>query len=153
METIKVATVIEALNLIGRIYRNEDGSEPADAVTKILQQLDGAAGMTLAEWAEANEKNRKAAAKQQTEAPTGNTFVDEEAVARIERAETQAQLRETIAALVLTAEQWQALAERLTGRSGRSGNSGNAAREAVETHFSDRLLLQERIESVRRQFG
>jgi hypothetical protein len=150
METIKVATVIEALNLIGRIYRNEDGSEPADAVTKILQQLDGAAGMTLAEWAEANEKKRKAAAKQQTEAPTGNTFVDEEAVARIERAETQAQLRETIAALVLTAEQWQALAERLTGR---SGNSGNAAREAVETHFSDRLLLQERIESVRRQFG
>ena len=119
-------------------------------MTKILKQLDGAAGMTLAEWAEANEKKRKAAAKQQTEAPIGNTFVDEEAVARIERAETQAQLRETIAALVLTAEQWQALAERLTGR---SGNSGNAAREAVETHFSDRLLLQERIESVRRQFG
>ncbi len=60
METLKIATLIEALALVGQVYRNKDGSQPADAVKKILAQLDCAEEITLAEWAEAKRSKPKA---------------------------------------------------------------------------------------------
>jgi hypothetical protein len=150
METLKVATLIEALHLVGRIYRNKDGSEPADAVKKVLQQLSGAADLTLAEWAEARTRKPTTAAKRPAKPKAAAAVSPEEALSRLERADTQAKLREAVASVTLSAGDWQALAKRLTGRPGKSGK---AAREAIETHFSDRLLLDERIEGVKRQFG
>ena len=43
---MKIAVFIQALELVGRIYRNKDGSQPAEAVRKIRQQLEGASDMT-----------------------------------------------------------------------------------------------------------
>jgi hypothetical protein len=159
METVNVAVLIEALNLVGQVYRNKNGSQPADAVKKILQQLDDAGEMTLTEWAEARQKKPKAApqknakpkaaAKRKTKLKA-ETVTPEQALARLERAETQAALRETIATVTLSADQWKALAKSVIGR---SADSGKAAREALETHFSNRLLLDERVEGVRRQFS
>lgn len=149
METLKVATLIEALHLVGRIYRNKDGSEPADAVKKVLQQLSGAADLTLAEWAEARTRKPATTAKRPAK-PKAAAVSPDEVLSRLERADTQARLREAVASVTLSAGDWQALAKRLTGRPGKSGK---AAREAIETHFSDRLLLDERIEGVKRQFG
>lgn len=141
--------LVEALNLVGRVYRNKDGSQPADAVKKILQQLDGAGDMTLAEWVEARQNKPEVAAKRKAK-PKAEAVTPEQALARLERAETQAALRETIASVTLSTDQWKALAKRVIGRSVRSGP---AARDAIETYFSDRLLLDERIEGVKRQFN
>jgi hypothetical protein len=135
--------------LVGQVYRNKDGSEPAEAVKKVLQQLSGAADLTVAEWAEARTKKPKIAAKRPAK-PKANAIAPEEALSGLERADTHAKLRDAVASLALSAGDWQALAKRLTGRSAKSGK---AARETVETHFSDRLLLDERIEGVKRQFG
>jgi hypothetical protein len=148
MEKLRVATLIEALDLVGQVYRNKDGSQPAEAVKKILALLDGAAAMTLAEWAEARRSKPKAAAKSAAKAASGAVNPDE-ALARLQAASTQAGLRDAVSCLAISAGEWQALAKRLTGRAAKSGK---AAREAIETHLSDRLLLDERIESVKRQF-
>ncbi len=148
METIKVATLIEALALVGQVYRNKNGSQPADAVNKILQQLKGAGEMTLTEWVETRQKKPKGAAKKEPQ-PKAETS-PEDAIIKLERAETHAALRETIASTNLSANQWKTLAKSVIGR---SAVSGKAAREALETHFSDRLLLDERIEGVKRQFN
>ena len=55
-----------------------------------------------------------------------------------------------IGSLKLSAGEWQAVLKKLTGRSAKSGK---AAQVLVETYFSDCLLLDERVESVKRQFG
>ncbi|HEY7645282.1 MAG TPA: hypothetical protein VH858_09640 [Hyphomicrobiales bacterium] len=149
METLKVARLIEALVLVGQVYRNKDGSQPAEAVKKVLAELGGAAEMTLAEWAEARRSAPKAAPKRQVRKKPEPANLDQ-ALAQMQRAETQAALRDAVARLALGAAEWQALAKQLTGRSAKSGK---AARETVETCLSDRLLLDERVESVNRQFN
>jgi hypothetical protein len=146
MEALRVATLIEALNLVGEVYRNKDGSLPADAVKKIVQQLDGAAEMTLAEWAAARQSRPKRARPAK---PKPETLTAEEALTKLQRAETHEALRSAVASITLSAADWNTLSKRLTGRAGKNGK---AAREAIETHLSDRLLLDERVESVKRQF-
>ena len=158
MEALKIASLIEALNLVGKVYRNKDGSQPADAVKTILQQLDGAAGMTLGEWIAAQQSKPQSAAKRskpkaaakQPAKPKPEKLTPEEALNRLQRADTQAALRDTMANVTLAAAEWKALAKRLTGR---MESSTKAAQDAVETYLSDRLLLNERIESVKRQFN
>ena len=144
-----VAALVKALELVGQVYRNKDGTQPADAIKKVLHQFEGAGEITLAEWVEAKRKAPRAAEKKKTKVKAA-TDTPDAAIARFESAETQASLRDAIASATLSADQWKAIARRLTGHSAKSGK---AAREAVETHFSDRLLLNERIESVKRQFG
>ena len=149
METIKVATLIQALDLVGQVYRNKDGSGPADAIRKIQQRLGNSADITLAEWVETKQSKPKSSAKKGKE-----TKVDEEkvgqALARLEEADTHTALSVAIAGLALTAGEWQALSKKLTGRPGRSGK---AARELIERQLSDRLLLTDRVGSVKRLFG
>jgi hypothetical protein len=149
MQALKVATLIEALNLVGEVYRNKDGSQPAEAVKKIVQQFDGAGEITLAEWVAAKQSKPKPAPPKRAAKPKPGKLTPDEALTRLQRAETHAALRSTVASLTLSAADWQTLAKRLTGR---KGPSGPAARDAVETHLSDRLLLDERVESVKRQF-
>jgi hypothetical protein len=155
MDRLTVATLIAALHTVGQVYRNKDGSEPADAVKKLLQQFDGAEDMTLAEWVETRLSAPKKAASQNSgpprpETPSAETITADQALAKLEQAQTQAALREIIGSIALSADEWSVLAKRLTGMSARSGK---AARNAVETYFSDKLLLDERVASVKRQFG
>jgi predicted nucleic acid-binding protein len=149
MEAMKVATLIEALRLVAQVYRSKDGSEPAEAVKKILQQLETGSNMTLAEWVRAKQSvNVSSAKRRATKKPEpANLGKVRE---RLERAPTQAALHEAVTGLSLTAADWKALARQLTGR---AGSSGAAARIAVQTHLSDRLLLDERVESIKRQFN
>lgn len=144
-----VAALVQALELVGQVYRNQDGSQQAEAVKKILQQLKGAGELTLAEWAKTKQKKSKTDAKQKAK-PKAEPLTPEQALARLKIAETQAALREAMARIKLSADQWKTLAKDVTGR---RESSGPTARAAIETHFSDRLLLDERIESVKRQFG
>ncbi len=133
---------------MGRIYRNKDGSQPADPIRKVIAQLDGAEEMTLAEWAEARRSKPKSKpAKPARRKPDAANL--DQVLARLQHAETQAALGDSIARLALSAAEWKMLAKQLTGRSAKTGK---AAREIVETFLSDRLLLDERIESVKRQF-
>ena len=145
---MKVAALLQALELIGRTYRNKDGSQPAEAVKKVMQQLQGASHMTLAEWAKAKQQPKAKANKEVAKAQNSEEQLNQ-ALKRLEEAETQAALCDLLAHLSLSAGGWQALQKRATGKAVRSGK---AAREAIETYFSDRLLLHERIEGVKRQF-
>jgi hypothetical protein len=148
METLKVATLIEALRLVGQGYRSKDGSEPAEPVKKILQQLETSSEMTLVEWVRARRSGSISSTKRAKKKPAPADL--DEVLVCLEQAATQAALHQAIASLALTAADWKALAKQLTGR---AGSSGAAARIAVQTHLSDRLLLDERIESVKRQFS
>jgi hypothetical protein len=153
METLTVATLIAALNSIGQVYRNKDASQPADAVKKLLQQLDGAAEMTLTEWVEARRGPKaavKTAKSRKSAKPRAEEMSANQALARLERAETQADLRNAIVSIALSAADWKLLAKQVTGETGRSGKT---ARDILETHFSDKLLLNERVDSVKRQFS
>lgn len=147
---MKISTLIQALDLIGQIYRNKTGSGPADAIRKVRQQLEGAGDATLAEWADAKRAPGKVAAKKTAAKakPDGEQLA--QAQRRLEQAASHTELAAAIAGLKLSAAAWQALARDLTGLSARSGK---LAREAVERHFSDRLLLDARVESVKRTFA
>lgn len=149
MEALRVAALIEALTLVGEVYRNKDGSKPAEAVKKLLQQLDGASEMTLAEWAAAKHSKPKAAAPRRLAKTKPETLTADEVVERLQRAGTHEALRTIVASTTLSAADWKSLAKTLTGR---AEPSGQAARVAIETHLSDRLLLDERVDSVKRQF-
>jgi hypothetical protein len=149
METMKVATLIEALRLVGQGYRSKDGSQPAEPVKKILQQLETGQDMTLAEWVSARQSGNISSPKRRATKKPAPANLDE-VLAGLEGAATQAALHEAITCLSLTAAEWKSLAKQLTGR---AGSSGTAARIAVQTHLSDRLLLDERIASVKRQFN
>ncbi|MGF1621215.1 MAG: hypothetical protein ACFCUR_11435 [Rhodomicrobiaceae bacterium] len=148
METLKVATLIEALAFVGRIYSNKDGSQPAEPVRKVIAQLDGAEDLTLGEWAEARRSKVKSKPARQVKRKAEAASLDE-VLAQLQQAGTHGALRDSIAHLALSAAEWKALARQVTGRSAKSGK---AARETVETFLSDRLLLDERVESVKRQF-
>jgi hypothetical protein len=148
MEILKVAALVKALHLVGQVYRGKDG-KPAEPVRKVLQQLDGASEMTLAEWVAARQFATSSAPKPRAKKKPEPVDLDE-VLSRLEQAGTQAALTDAIAGLSLSAAEWKKLAKKLTGEAGRSGP---AAREAVQTRLSDRLLLDERIESVKRQFN
>jgi hypothetical protein len=148
METLKVAKLIEALHLVGQVYRSKDG-KPAEPVRKLLQQLEGASDITLAEWVAAKRSASAPAAKRQTKKKAAPVDLDE-VLMLLEQASTQAALDDAIARLTLSATDWKSLAKKLTGQAEKSGG---AAREAVRTRLSDRLLLDERVESVKRQFA
>ncbi len=47
---MQVQEFIEALDLIGQIYRSSNGKKPADAISKLKAQLAGSETMTVAEW-------------------------------------------------------------------------------------------------------
>ncbi len=96
----------------------------------------------------ANRAKPKAMPRKQAK-PKPEAITLDQAVVQLQSAETQAVLRDSVARLALSAVEWKALAKQLTGRSARSGK---IAREMVETYLSDKLLLNERVESVKRQF-
>lgn len=134
--------------MVGQVYRNRDG-KPAEPVRKILQQLDGAAEMTLAEWAAARQAAQASAPKRRAKGKAASADLDA-VLAELEQVSTQAALDDAIARLSLSASDWKSLAKKLTGQAGKSGP---AARQAVQTWLSDRLLLDERVASVKRQFN
>lgn len=144
-----VAALIQALALIGRTCRNEAGAGPAGAVATVIEVLEGSEDMTLAEWAAAKQSGAGGAAGRAANAhgPAGRL---DRALETLEQAGSQAALDMVVSGLKLSAAEWQALSRKITGRSGKSGK---AAREMIATHFSDRLLLAERVEGVRQQFG
>jgi hypothetical protein len=148
MEDMKIAELIAALNLVGHILRSKDGAKPADAVTKILKQLDGAPEATLAEWAERKRSKPKGPSKKPTKATKANLDSEniDKVLMQLAGAETQHALHIATSSIKLSAAEWQGLARKLTGKSGRSGK---AAREQVETYYSNQLLLQDRLESIR----
>jgi hypothetical protein len=153
METLTVAMLIAALNSVGQVYRNKDGSQPADAVKKLLQQFDGAAEMTLIEWVDARRRPKgasKTAKSRKLAKPHAEKMTADQALIRFERAETQAELRNTFAAIALSATDWKLLARQVAGV---TASSGKAARDILETYFSDQLLLDERVDGVKQQFS
>jgi hypothetical protein len=115
----------------------------------VLQQFDGAADMTLAEWVEARQPKPSLAPRRAAKAGHDAERIDS-ALRRLTQVSSQAALTATAAALDLTAGEWRALVRKLIGKSARSGK---AAREMAEAHFSDRLLLQERLKGVKRLFA
>jgi hypothetical protein len=149
MDTLKVSTLIEALQLVGQVYRSEDGST-AEAVREVLRQFEGASDLTLAEWAAAKELEKSIVAPTQWEPHAEPADHLDDVMARLEQIGSQAALSDAIGSLSLSAPGWRALAKKLTGD---AGQSAEAACRAVYTHLSDRLLLEERIEAVKRQFG
>jgi hypothetical protein len=150
MEAMTVAELIRALEMVGRIYRNKDGSQPAEAVRKVIGQLDGAGDLTLDEWARAKSAKPAAKSLRAIKAKMSNAEERIREVADFLRAaKSQAELRDAMSRISLAADDWRALAKSVTGISAKTGK---AAREAVETHFSDGLLIDERLEAVKQQF-
>lgn len=114
-----------------------------------MQQLDGASEMTVADWVAEKQSGNAPSQKRPGRKKTDTVNLDE-VLAKLEQQDTHAALDEAIIRLSLSASDWKALAKKLTGR---TGNSGKQAREAVQTRLSDRLLLDERVESVKRQLN
>jgi hypothetical protein len=148
MENLTVAELIEALNFVGRVLRNKDGSKPADAITKIIKQLNPESNLTLARWAEGIESRSNALAKKAQTPPADQDKV-REAMTRLENVRTQGALRAETGNIKLSPAEWRELAKKITGKPAKSGR---AALAMVETYFSNRLLLQDRVESVERSF-
>lgn len=141
MEDLTVAEFIQALQAIGGVYRSRDGAKPADAVTKVLEYVKDADGLTIAEWVARKQQPAKKTGKKQGSNPDRINAVS----LQLAQAQSQAMLKRTIAEAKLSAAEWKALAKELTGKSGKSGV---VAKDAVETHYSDRLLLNERIRAI-----
>lgn len=144
-----LSALVQALELVRQVYPDRGGSQPGAALKTLLQQLDGAGDMTVAEWVATQRRALNAGAKSTAKAKEEMVTPDA-AIATFASARMQASLRDAMASVALSADQWKAVATQVTGRSARSGK---VARAMIETHFSDRLLLHERVESVRRQFG
>ena len=70
-----------------------------------------------------------------------------ELIQTLEAAKTHSALSMTIKQMTLSAAEWKQLAMDVTARRARSGQN---AREMIETHYSNNLLLAERIEQVKR---
>lgn len=140
-----VRELIEALQLVGTVYRNRDGSKPADAVTKVIQQLKGYDELRLSQWAEHAKKPKPS----KRQAATIDTAKIDDVLSSLESAETHSELHSEIGRLKLTASEWKALARKATGKSSKSGKD---ARDLTETHFSNLLLMSERVSSVKRMF-
>jgi hypothetical protein len=147
MEHLKVAELIEALNLVGRVIRSKGGSKPLAAITTIVAQLDHAPGETLGEWAVATRARPKAKKSAKPKPPAETV---EAASARLEGADTQHRLHEEIGRTRLSAADWKKMSKMLTGK---SGGGADDARDRVETHLSNRLLLDDRVQGARRLFG
>ena len=141
MQDLTVAEFIQALQAIGGVYRSRDGSKPADAVTKVLEYIKDADDLTVAEWVARKRQPEKKASKKQTTSPDKINAV----TAQLAQAQSQGMLKRAIAEVKLSAVEWKALAKEITGKSARTGV---AARDAVETHYSNRLLLNERINTI-----
>lgn len=132
---------------MGRVIRSKDGSKPIAAIATIIVQLDHAPGETLGEWTVAT-RTRLNAKKSAKPKPPAETV--EGALARLEDADTQHRLREEIGRTALNAPGWKAMSKRLTGK---AGSSLSDARDKVETHLSNSLLLDDRVRGARRLFG
>lgn len=131
--------------MVGTVYCNKDGSKPADAVVKVIQQLKGDSELSLGEWVERAKKPKPSKRKK----ISIDTVKIKDATSRLEEAETHSELRSVIQDLKLSAGEWKALAKAVTGKTGKSGKD---ARDLTETHFSNLLLMEERVSSVKRLF-
>jgi hypothetical protein len=130
---------------VGTVYRNRDGSKPADAVVKVIQQLTGENELSLDEWVEQARKPKPSKRK----SASTDTVKIKDAISRLEEAGTHSELRSVIQSLKLSAGEWKALAKTVTGKTGKSGKD---AKDLAETHFSNLLLMEERVSSVKRLF-
>lgn len=147
MEQMKVSELIEALTLVGDGYRNKAGSKPADAVVKLIEQLRGAEDLSLREWVKSRlDKPLKVSKK------LNSTIENDEMNSlanALSRLESHAAIDSFLASLSLSAPSWRMLAKYVTGK---GAPTGIAAKQAIEAHYSNRLLATERVESVKRQF-
>jgi reverse gyrase len=150
MEKMKVEDLVAAVKFVGDHYRNKDGSKPADAVLKLLSQLRGYEAGTLSEWAKQQE-NSRASNKKKLKVKIDQKSI-REILASLDRVSDQNGLTAAIQNLdsELSAEDWKAIARDL---SGKLQGSGKASRAFIETHFSNSLLLKNRLESVKRVYG
>ena len=74
----------------------------------------------------------------------------QKAILTLDAANTHSALSIAVSELKLTALEWKTLAKEVTGIAARSGKE---ARQMIENRYSDRLLLNERIEQVKRSFA
>jgi hypothetical protein len=127
--------------LVGTVYRTKDGSKPAAQIITLLKLFEGAAEKKLEDWVK--EKRQKITTKKKTPKVDFNKI--SEVKKRIESSGTQSELRNSITYKKLSASEWRELAKQVTGV---SASSGKAASELVEKHFSDELLVKERVQRV-----
>lgn len=135
--------------MVGQVSHIRDDFETVNAVTKILELFDNAEEMSLAEWA----RSRGVEADAATRREPGSEQEEKKlklVLEQLESIKNQEILHDAIAYLALSAGEWKSLAWMLTGYSVISEQD---ARQTIETFLSDRLLLDERIEGIKRQFN
>ncbi len=144
---MQVGDLIRALSLVGKSYRNKADTGPADPIVKIIGRLNGHESLSVIDWVEkqGNLQKRPTKTKKQSELDINERKV---IASSLEHAESQHALTFHVNELneKLSAEDWKALARQI---SGKTQGSGKASREWIETHFSDRLLMKERVRSVK----
>ncbi|SRR5258708_7229303 len=140
-----VQDFLKALDLIGQVYRNGDGSKPADAIMKLKAQLAGAENLTLSAWASLRTSVGNG----------GNTPAPDELDAILKDLEDAADNTQTVSAfekldaLILRAEEWRKLAKLATGRSIKSGR---AAKDELRSHLANKVQLHNRRDSITRLY-
>jgi hypothetical protein len=138
-----------ALDLIGQVYRSNDGRRPADAISKLKAQLAGAENLTVEDWVSGLLAETGAVIPQ----PQNPALEDLQAV--LQSLEVAAEDRSTekafrkLDSLTLTADSWKKLARLATGRSVRSAK---AAKVELRTYLANQVQLHNRRESIAKLF-
>ncbi len=144
-----VQDFLKALDLIGQVYRNGDGSKPADAIMKLKAQLAGAENLTLSTWASLRTAVGNGG---NTPAPLPAPGELDAILKDLENAadNTQTGLAfEKLDALILRADEWRKLAKLATGRSIKTGR---AAKDELRSHLANKVQLHNRRDSITRLY-
>jgi hypothetical protein len=146
---MQVQELVQALDLVGQVYRSSDGRQPADAIAELKAQLAGFENLTVAEWASLRSKE----ATRVIDAPS--ILKSQELDVILEDLENTADDRSTepafqkLNSLTLSADGWKKLAKLATGR---RASSGKTAKDALRSHLANLVQLHNRRESITRLF-
>lgn len=149
---MQVQEFIEALDLIGQIYRSSNGKKPADAIAKLKAQLAGSEVLTVAEWVSLRSPG---AANGEARTPPPPAPEGEDLEVILQELEQAANSRSSEAAfqkleaLSLTTDEWKKLAKLAAVRGAKSGK---AAKDGLRNHLANRVQLHNRRESVAQIF-
>ncbi len=157
--------ILEILDLVGSVYRNKDGSKPADAIAKLKSQFSGHETLTLLEWISSRtnapkSSRAKAATTDKPKTPraqnTRKTPLSDTALCEYQQRweassseeELEVALRE-IEAVPFNKAQWINLCQVFIGQ--KEGTL-KGAREAVRAHFNNKRLKASRRDNVAKVF-
>jgi hypothetical protein len=134
--------------LVGSVYRNKDGTKPADAIVKLKSQLRGCESLTVSQWVVSKKAKSSEGSKTHVLNDTSVDAVISEFQARFETSSNEDEVElviRQIQSMRFSKDHWIKLSQALTGINAKSGK---AAQQAIRVHFGNRRQLKNRRENI-----